>query len=364
MSTTYKIQHSDQAPEFFNWLKQNKECEILYPFCHEAEYNTAQNAPNRSQVMIDRFVQRVYEGSQQWMSRFLSGDLKYNSPAEAGPWLVQLVEIQQGNHLYQRVTRTYGKDSRIQELTQKKFASHQELAQYVQSKGLNVTPLVYPRETQELSLQHSGFSMLESLQMDEGLKFVDLSHNKLASIDRLKFPKSIVTLDLSYNQFTEVPQNLGDVRNLILRGNPLKKLTKFEGLNTIDRLDISYLKTDPNSEFNVDFSFYEVIEARESPLTIVLSPYIPFIITEQLRGKINFEPALPTQTIRFNGHLVICDPAPADASPPVHLAPPQVSKTPKKSLSLWSKIAMWTGIPALIVGLGYLAMKLWQRARA
>ncbi|MBS0616327.1 MAG: hypothetical protein JSR58_07250 [Verrucomicrobia bacterium] len=365
MDSVVRIRHDANAST--KLLNQFQSQQVLIPLVHEAECDIPQETPQRSQALIDEIVQRVYKVASEWTSSLPPKGLELTySSSNVSEWLLdRLIETQKGNHIYQSLKNMFGETPAFFEMSTQRFELAGNLLSFFRNKNLisiihsnepAFIPTSNPKPT-VLSIQAREASLLP---YDDRLEKLDLSYSYNIDINRLPIPNSLKTLDLSYTNESKAPENLNKVTTLSMRGN-LTELRGFEGLKTLNVFDISY----PKSVLRIDQGFWDAIAQRTSTLTIVISPGMSFQVPEDARSKINFEPAKPGQTIRNYGKNVVCEPAQVlEQDSKSKKSKTVLLSNPMNSAGKWLRIARWTGLSLLLAGLGYLAFRLWPRARA
>ncbi len=364
-SSGLKINHSSAAAAG-NLFNEYNDDPNLRALCIEAEANIPRGTPNRSIALVDAVVQRVYKEARAWRNAIPTQ--LYNRQQNTDDGLCAgLYATQKANNAFHNLTRTFERDPAVGEFKSKKFKNADEMYKFFAQKDLITscftndtldpvkTIMTYrgPKPV-HLSLQGLGIETLHSNWLSEGLISLNLSSNSIKSIDEVKLPQNLATLDLSYNLLESAPHNLAhEVTNLSLRGNPIEKLTSFDGLERLTELDIAYVGKNgrPVDLLN---SFWINFGAKK---TITISPGMEFMVPQEIQNRVTFLNAQNNEALPIINGLVECKAAQL-------IKDPDPSPKAAKSRSFASFVLKCLGISAVLALIGYLGWKLWTRARA
>lgn len=380
MSISIKIQHDNDASLFFDHLK--KYVPEVASFCKEAEANaplsmTAQPEDDivRKQQLAQTVADRVFEEAKAWMDPSWRPNqiMNYNTLSQ------QLPEIQSITFVYRNLVKTFEGTAEVAEFQTGKYTSTGEMYGFFEQKDMITTlekgvsqshheilKSVQLQNPASASYQNCGLVGLFSDNVTPSVKKLDLSHNLLQGCSIVQ--TQVQSLDLSYNQISNISQSglPESLKELRLRGNPIKELRPFEQLSRLELLDISYM---PDLQINDDFW-----EKVKPGLKVVISPDMTVVVPMNCRDKITFVSALDEKTpLEINKEgTVICPPEQNQQSQTTSSSSSIAGNRGVQSVGgrsysrnkFWDKTFRWLRISALLGVFSYVVYKLWTRAKA
>ncbi len=344
----------------------------LVPLCREAQANVPNETENRSMVLVQQVVDRVYNAARAWKS-FVPTEVSYTKDSLPAELHNGFFATQKANHVYQNLMTSSKGTPEGAEFVNAKFNSAEEMYAFFHNKKVVG---IRKNDSQEiihfftlmsflktlnshLSLQNCDLAELTfQVNNNPDLKHLDVSYNNIQSIqENFSFDAKLTSLNLSYNRFESAPSNLPrSLQELRLRGNPIQTLEAFSGLEKLRLLDISYM--DPN--FRIDLDFWEKVQT----LKIVISPNMRIFVPEAARDKAFVVSSLNEMVRLFydeKGFVGSAQPVNESHQSRSSSTTTHSSSSRLRRRSIWPMVGL---ISAVIGVLAFVITRFWPRARS
>ncbi len=335
---------------------------------HEAEVDTSEFQNNEE--VLDKLVTKLFQKMMKWrpsqdIDETFKGQLKVS-------FLRGFFET---NNTYANLTRIFAQHVNMPQFNAQAqtvgFEGSGEMMMFFVTyaglekvNGNNNKPVVSwtliqhckNSKSTQISLRGCALQQFPQFQHVASVTYLDLEWNALTTADLLSYTQ-LIDLNLAHNLLTAIPVNLPDcLCELNLSGNPIASLD-FEKLpKELGMLNISYM-----ANTKIPDSFWQLLSGRQMILQISSDMMLKPPENVDL-NKIMFIDQFGGPGTIQNGTVVF--ESEKELSPAVSLTCSTRSNDDEEDDTSggFMKTALgWLSITAIVAGISYIFMKLWQR---